>query len=390
MFAQRTAWNLEENNIAAAVNDLKATATDILDLTESNPTACHFSYPRDEILKSFCNKENLLYEPKAQGSLKAREAVCDYYAQKQITVKSENVFLTASTSEAYALLFRLLADPGDRILFPLPSYPLFQFLCDINDVELVYYSLKYDGLWRIAPRTYAEQAAVDKIKAFTIVNPNNPTGSLLRQEELQVINRFCEAQGLAIISDEVFSDFLHAGSPPHVSLASNNEVLSFTLGGLSKTLALPQMKLSWIILSGPEHLVRQARSRLEVIADMYLSVNTPVQNALPDLLSLRESIQAEICQRLRMNYDYLKGVLAGNTDRMVLNAEGGWYAVLKFPGLKHEEQLVLDLIQHDHVLVHPGYFYDFEDDGYVVLSLIVDNDVFKQGFQKLCHRMRHA
>ncbi|MBI5415716.1 MAG: pyridoxal phosphate-dependent aminotransferase, partial [Candidatus Omnitrophica bacterium] len=275
-FSHRTNWPLSSNRIAKVLDQLKKANISFIDLTESNPTRCGFGYPSGRILRPLASDKNLRYEPQPQGSLEAREAVSRYYREQGHEVAVERIFLTASTSEAYSCLFRLLVDAGQEVLFPRPSYPLFQFLGDLNDVALNYYPLAYTDHWHI-DFAQMEGCIQPATKAVVLVNPNNPTGSFIKKDELSALNRICRAKNIPVISDEVFADFAFPGSKDAVSLVNNDAVLTFVLGGLSKTLALPQMKLSWIIVSGPEELAQEACQRLEVIADTYLSVNTPVQ-----------------------------------------------------------------------------------------------------------------
>lgn len=386
MFAERTEWDMSQNEITLAIEKLKQSSVEIFDLTRSNPTRCGYTFPEDVIFQAFAKSENLIYDPQSQGMRSAREAVSAYYASKGIPVDPDNIFLTASTSEGYSLLFKLLANPGDSVLFPRPSYPLFQFLGDTNDVRIEYYSLEYHRKWMISEPDLSD--ASNPVKTFVLVNPNNPTGSIISREELSRVNQFCQSRKIAIICDEVFSDYLFPGTEDYFSLADNQDVLTFTMGGLSKTLAMPQMKLSWIVVSGPEPLVAEAKQRLEVITDTYLSVNTPVQNALASLMSLRAETQGQIQSRIACNLSTVETMIADVPQVALLKAEGGWYAVLQVEGLTNEEQWILDLIEQDQVLVHPGYFYDFEEEGYIVLSLIVDADIFREGMKRFLQRVK--
>ena len=286
-FSRRCDWELATNKVTSLYQELKNEGADIIDLTVSNPTRCGFEYPQQDILQALTHPDNLKYQADSQGLLKAREAVCRIYQEQGIAVNPQNIFLTASTSEAYSYLFRLIVNPSESVLFPSPSYPLFQFLGELNDVQLRYYSLKYDQQWIMDFESLKNEIQADS-KAVVLVNPNNPTGSYVSEAEIEQLNRLCVSEGLAIISDEVFFEFAH-DSQPHPSLAKNSEVLTFVLGGLSKTLGLPQMKLGWILLNGPGAIVSEARQKLEIIADTYLSVNAPVQHAIPVWLKFKES-----------------------------------------------------------------------------------------------------
>lgn len=361
------------------MQDAKVT---VIDLTESNPTRCGFDYPAQKILSPLAQEANLRYDPHSQGSLRARAAIADYYKSLSVEVPVERIFLTASTSEAYSYLFRLLADAGDEVLFPQPSYPLFQFLGNLNDVILNYYPLKFTDHWHI-DFLQLEESIQPNTKAVVLVNPNNPTGSFIKRNELAGLNSICQTKNIPIICDEVFMDFAFPGAKDGVSLINNDAVLTFVLGGLSKTLALPQMKLSWIIMSGPDALVNDACQRLEVIADTYLSVNTPVQNAVGDWLSSKEQFQHQVKQRTFDNLNFLEEMIKG-TGCKLLKPEGGWYAVLELPATKAcEEELILELLEKDHVFVHPGYFFDFAKEGFIVVSLLPVRKIFQEGIIRL-------
>ncbi|MCK5179604.1 MAG: pyridoxal phosphate-dependent aminotransferase [Candidatus Omnitrophica bacterium] len=386
LFSRRTNWLLESNKLTVDLECLRNKKTPILDLTESNPTCCGFSYPQDDILKSLTEENNLSYRPAPQGDLKAREAVSQYYSEKGSTVSPEGIFLTASTSEAYSYLFRLLANPSDHVLFPRPSYPLFSFLGNLNDVRMETYPLVYDGKWNIDLKN-TRHLFCDDTRVFVLVDPNNPTGSFVRRGELEELTALCRQHNTALICDEVFADFAFDGTQDRVSLLENDQVLSFVLGGVSKTLGLPQMKLSWIIINGPQDLVKKASLRLEVIADTYLSVNTPTQNALPLWLSHRKKIQEGINARIRQNYSFLKEEAKTTWDCELLATEGGWYAVLKIPDTYSEEEWALAFLNRDHVFVHPGYFFDFDNEAFIVVSLLPSEHVFQGGIKRILGRI---
>lgn len=382
-FAVRTQWELTPNTITQTLTRMKDSG-EVIDLTESNPTRCRFSFPDEKILGALTRPDNMNYRPESRGLRQAREAVAGYYRAQGFAVSPDEIFLTASTSEAYAFLFRLLADPQDRILFPSPSYPLFQFLGDLNDVELAFYPLVYNGRWQIDFDWLKEQITA-RTRAIVLVNPNNPTGSSVRPEEKDRLTALCRERGLALISDEVFWDFPFADLQERASLVANRDVLTFVLGGLSKCLGMPQMKLSWILVSGPSADVQSAVSRMEVIADTYLSVNTPVQNALPEWLPLLPQVQQEIKTRLCKNRECL---LTGGDEFECLAADGGWYSVLRIPDTISEEQFVLELLEKDRVFVHPGYFFDFEDEPHIVVSLLLPEEIFRQGIARIRERIR--
>ncbi|OGX38315.1 MAG: hypothetical protein A3D87_01920 [Omnitrophica WOR_2 bacterium RIFCSPHIGHO2_02_FULL_50_17] len=384
-FAKRTDWPLSSNRITVAMEDLRRDGAAVLDLTESNPTRCGFAFPNEMILKSLGNEDNLRYEPLPQGSVRAREAVGGYYMAKGFDVSVENIILTSSTSEAYSYLFRLLVNAGERVLFPRPSYPLFQFLGDLNDVHLDFYTLTYTDRWGMDFDQIRRNIQTDT-RALVLVNPNNPTGSFVAKKEKEWLNALCRERNLSIICDEVFGDFPLDPTAQGVSLVNNGDVLTFVLGGLSKTLGLPQMKLSWIILSGPAALVKTARERLEIIADTYLSVSAPVQNSLERWLPLKDQIQGGMRARLKRNLQFLKEKARGGPCRL-FEPEGGWYAVLKIPPTLSEEEWVLKFLRKDRVFVHPGYFFDFDDEAFIVVSLLPPEEVFEAGISRVLKRM---
>ena len=388
-FSQRTNWSLSPNPLITLFTELKTQQTEILNLTESNPTVCDFQYPSEDILRPLAQKINLHYTPDPKGNLVARKAISNDFQRKGFDIPTERIFLTASTSEAYGYLFRLLANPKDRMLFPQPSYPLFQFLGDLNDLALDFYSLRYEGSWGI-DMSFFKKLLTEKTKAILCVNPNNPTGSFVKKREQEVLNDICMKRKLSIISDEVFWDFSLTEDPQRVSFIGNKDVLTFTLGGLSKTLALPQMKLSWIIINGPDPLVKEAMARLEMIADTYLSVNTPTQNALKDWLAIKDKIQDQVLSRLKENLDYLDSQLKELKDPSFcrrLEVEGGWYAVLKIPDHFSEEEWALKFLKEDQVFIHPGYFFDFPKEAYIVVSLLISPKIFAEGLSRILKKI---
>ncbi len=376
-FSRRTEWPLVPNELSRILDHLRSTGAKIFDLTESNPTRCGFQYP-DGLTKALDQPHNLLYDPVSQGMEKARQAVCAYYAQRGFSVDEQRILLTSSTSEAYSFLLRLLLNPGENVLIPAPSYPLFQFLLELNDVAYTHYPLVYDGAWRI-DRKVLEKAVTSNTRAIILVNPNNPTGSYLQEDELDFLNALCHSQGMALISDEVFVDYGWEKNPG-VSLMGNKDVPTFVLGGLSKALALPQMKMAWIAAFGPDKLIRDAMGRLEIIADTFLSVNTPVQNAAPLWLKDR-SVQEKILERVKANRQWLEAHIPAGIK--LLSAQGGWYAIVAGDGLMDEEGFVTGLLKEEGVLVHPGYFFDFEAPGYIVLSLLPAPEIFCQAAERL-------
>jgi alanine-synthesizing transaminase len=387
MFAQRTNWNLNPNALATAVEQHRAAGKKLLDLTASNPTTCGFQYDQRAILDALQDPAALKYEPAAKGLLAAREAVAGYYAGRhrfsgnRFEVDPETIFLTTSTSEAYSYLFRLLCDPGDELLVPAPSYPLFEFLADLNEVRLVPYALVYDHGWQMDFHSL-EAALTDKTRGVLVVHPNNPTGSFVKREEAGALSMLCARRDLAVIADEVFLDYVLDRSEP-ASFAGNRAALTFTLSGLSKIAALPQMKMAWIVVSGPTPLQRDAIARLDVIADTYLSQNAPVQLATPKFLAGRCAVQEQIVSRVRENLAELDRQLAGQKVCQRLQVEGGWYAVLRVPVTRSDEELATELVKDEGVFVHPGHFYDFPSDGYLVVSLLTPTSEFKEGISRI-------
>jgi aspartate/methionine/tyrosine aminotransferase len=381
MFSNRTAWNLESNPLSKALAERIASGKPVIDLTESNPTKCGFYFEAEQILGALSDPASLQYDPVPQGLLPARNAVADYYRARGCAINVNDTFLTTSTSEAYSFLFRTLCNPGDELLIPQPGYPLFNFLADIQDVTTVRYPLIYDYGWQID--FYALQRAITpRTRGIIVVNPNNPTGHFCSADDMNRLNQLCLERELALIADEVFLDF-YFGKAILPSFASNNSALTFTMSGLSKISGLPQMKVAWLIATGPQALKQQAVARLEMIVDTYLSMNTPMQLALPVLLELRQKFQQQCMERARNNLAQLDKLLSTQKLCTRLNIEGGWYAILKVPVTGSDEELALELLNTRGVYVHPGHFYDFPADGYLVVSLITPERPFAAGMEAL-------
>jgi alanine-synthesizing transaminase len=380
MFASRTNWNLKPNRLAEALEQHKSSGRRLLDLSGSNPTECGFKYDAPSIMRSLCAPASLQYHPDPKGLKSARQAVSDYYAEHGDDVAVEDLVLTASTSEAYSFIFRLLCNPGDELLIPTPGYPLFDFLADVNDVKLIHYPLFYDHGWHIDVHAL-KQAITPRTRGIIVVHPNNPTGHFTRQEEIAQLNQICSANQMAIIADEVFLDFSLGAAQK--SFATNTGALTFTMSGISKISGLPQMKFAWLAVSGPEAEKREALARLEMIADTYLSLNAPIQLAAPVLLQQRKQFQQQLTARVRANLTELDSQLAGNQHVSRLAVEGGWYAVLRIPVTRPDEELAIELLQTHDVYLHPGHFYDFPGEGYLVLSLIAPEWDFKEGARRV-------
>lgn len=388
MFSKRTGWHLEENAYAQALRRHRDGGRTILDLTASNPTTCGFAYDHHAILAALSDPVSLGYDPEPKGLLKPREAVARYYADKNppTRVDPENLILTTGTSEAYSFLFRLLCNPGDEVLVAQPSYPLFDFLADIQDVRLRPFQFVYDHGWQIDFHTL-QKAVTDRTRAILLVHPNNPTGHFTGENEAEQLNSLCERRGLALIVDEVFLDYevasASANRKRHGSFAANARVLTAVLSGLSKIAALPQMKLGWIAANGPATLLRDSLARLEVIADTYLSLSAPLQHALPALLAQRQAMHRQLMSRIQENLSNLDAQLANQKIVSRLEIEGGWYAVLRLPSTRSDEEIAIELLGEHSVLVHPGHFYDFSGDGHVIVSLLTPAAEFKQGISEL-------
>ena len=386
MFSSRLPGNLRPNRLSERLAAKRRSGAAILDLTESNPTAANFAYPAEAILQALADARSLRYEPSPAGLPEAREAVADYYAARGQAVEPERILLTASTSEAYSYLFKLLADPGDEVLVPRPSYPLCAFLADLESVRIVPYPLVYHGTWALDLDALA-RAVTPRTRAIVLVNPNNPTGSFLKKDERKEMLRLCAERNLALLSDEVFADYSFKPDARRVeSLADVEEVPTFCLSGLSKVAGLPQMKAGWMVLAGPSAERAAVRERLELIADTYLSVGTPVQHALPQLLALGAGIREQIAGRVRGNLAFLQSAVEG-TACCALDVEGGWYAILQVPRTRSEEDWCLELLDQDGVLVQPGFFYDFDSEAFLVVSLLPPPDTFQEGIRRLLARV---
>jgi hypothetical protein len=381
MFSSRLPAALSPNAITRAVTTLRARGVPLLDLTETNPTAVGLAYPPD-VLAPLASRAGERYAPHPLGLPAAREAVAAEYGRGGTPVDPARVMLTASTSEAYAILFKLLCDPGDEVLVPQPSYPLFESLTRLEAVRARPYRLDYHGHWAI-DRQSVEHALTPRTRAILVVSPNNPTGSMLRADDREWLASWCRDRGAAIVADEVFADYPLRPRPGAASCLGEARALTFVLGGLSKSAGLPQVKLGWIAASGPEPEIGRALERLDVIGDAYLSVSTPVQVAAPALIEAGRGIRASIQRRLSANLSCLERMAGRGSAVSLLAPEGGWSAVLRVPATQPEEALVLRLLNDAQVLVHPGYFFDFAGEAFLVLSLLPDSAVFEEAVQRL-------
>ncbi len=369
------------------MDEKRAAGDTILDLTESNPTVAGFDYPADAILSALADPRSIRYEPAAAGMPFARAAVSEYCSGRTTRpVSPDRVLLTASTSEAYAFVFKLLVDPSGEVLVPSPSYPLFDYLAALDSVRVVQYPLVYNGAWKIDFDALSRLVNT-RTRAIVLVNPNNPTGSFLKQQELGPLLALCREHNLALISDEVFADYSFDDNAGLVrSLTGVDEVLTFCLSGLSKVAALPQLKLGWIVTGGPSGDREKASAGLELIADTYLSVSAPVQWAAPVLLGLRSHLQQQILARVRANRAFLASRIGPNSPWSLLGTEGGWYAILEAPRIQSEEDWALNLLSADGVLVQPGFFFDFEREAFLIISLLAAEDVFRDGICRILAR----
>jgi aspartate/methionine/tyrosine aminotransferase len=386
----RTGWNLRPNRIATLAAERRARGARILDLTESNPTKAGIEVPGDAIQGALSEPGSLVYAPEPRGMASARQAVARWYEREGFAVSPERLVLTASTSEAYAWLFKLLCDPGDEVIVPAPSYPLFEFLATLESVVLRTVPLEHDGRFRL-DLAALERAIGPRTRAVVVVHPGNPTGAFLQKDELAALDDLCRRRDLAIVSDEVFWVY---GSAPDarragvVALATG--ALSFSMSGLSKPAGLPQLKCGWIVVGGAAPLAEAALERLEMIADTYLSVGTPVQVGLDRLLVLGDEVRKHIQGRALANRTRLERAVAAAPALSLLPAEGGWYAVVRIPLVKTEEEWVLALLGEDGVLVQPGYFFDFPMRGLLVVSLLTPEDELEEGIGRIVERARRA
>lgn len=381
-YSHRLSWPVSSNAVTRLIEAKRSARVPLIDLTVSNPTQVFANYPHLAIRSAYAKVVDFAYRPDPFGRYESRLAVVDYYGRHGILISPEQLILTASTSEAYSILFKLFCDPGDEILTPIPSYPLFEYLAALEAVRAVPYRLFYDCGWFIDFASLMEQIS-PRTRAIVVVNPNNPTGSHLRKSEAEALFKLARQHALPVISDEVFTDYSYVSDADRVAtLIGHDSVLSFSLNGLSKSAGMPQMKLGWIAVNGPEPDRQAARQRLELILDSYLSVATPVQCALPDLMKIGEAVQQEIVSRSRQNLSLLNDLLTGGVARP-LHAEGGWSAIIQLPNTLSEEMWVTRLVTEQQVIVHPGYFFDMPSEAYVVVSLITPLEDFGDGISRL-------
>ena len=385
MFSKRFDYNTEENKLSKLLSDKKKSGIKLLDLTESNPTKAGFNYQNEKILESISHPDSLLYNPNPKGLLSARTSIKSYYKNFGVNINEENIFLASATSEAYSFVFKLLTDPFDEILIPSPGYPLFSFISELESVSIKYYNLKYFGLdgFKIDFNSLNSQLS-DKTKAIVVVNPNNPTGNYLKKNDLNELIKICKNKNISLICDEVFLDFnIDKEKDEIISTSGVNEIQTYTLSGISKVCGLPQLKLSWIIINGQKEICEVAKTKLEIIADTYLSVGTPIQLALQALLENRFYIQKQISDRIKSNYNFLKTIFPNDDRISILKTEGGWYSILRISENVDEEKLAFDLLDKQNVYIHPGYYFDFEEEGCIIVSLLTQQNTIKEGITRI-------
>jgi hypothetical protein len=384
MRSSRLPSNLDANPLARAVAEIRRRGGAIVDLTESNPTRVGLAYQPD-LLAPLADPAGLLYDPQPLGLWTARVAVAADFRRRGIAISADRVAITASTSEAYALLFKLWCNPGDVVLVPRPSYPLFEHLTELESIVAAPYDLEYHGSWRIDLPS-VDRALGPRVRAILVVSPNNPTGSFLHRDDLSALTSVCLERGCALVGDEVFADYPLDPAPDATSVLGQAEVLTASLGGLSKSAGLPQVKLGWIGFGGPAAAVDEALAGYEIVADTYLSASTPVQVAAPALIERGAAIREQIQARIRGNLDGLRARVQTFPSVDVLRVEGGWSAVVQVPSIGNEESLALDILTSAGVLVHPGFFFDFSREAFVVVSLLVQPGVFASAIERVLGR----
>jgi alanine-synthesizing transaminase len=378
-FSRRTSWHRQQNKLTTLYEHLLSQGRPIFDLTISNPTKCGFDY--SSIVPLNISTSSLIYNPDPRGLLSARQSISRYYYENNVTVAPENIFLTSGSSEGYSHLFKLLCNPGDTVLVPRPSYPLFDYIAELNDVRLAHYNLNYDGEWQIDLDTIstALNESHTPVRAIIFVHPHNPTGMFLKLGEYRSIKDIAIKHGLALIVDEVFIDFpFNADERRLPSSVDEKDILTFTINGISKSFGLPQMKIGWIVVGGAAGMIVEATARLEIICDTFLSVNIPMQAILPDLIGGALVVRRQILDRIFSNYNFLVDAIGKNHSCTVLGTEGGWCGVLRIPSIKSDEQWSLELLENKGVYVQPGYFFDFPGEGYLVLGLLMAPPIFQK------------
>lgn len=386
MFSTRFDWQAPPNALSTLLERKRASGQTIIDLTQSNPTRVGLAYDQAAILAALSKPAAMVYEPDAGGLASARRAVAGYYRAKGCAMSPDHIFLTASTSEAYSHLFKLLGDADDEVLIPSPGYPLLAYLARLEGLRAVAYPLRYDWTTGWGVDIELLEALINsKTRAVIVVSPNNPTGSYLKQGECAAMDAICRRHHLALIVDEVFADYPGPQAPDdhYETVAGQTGALTFVLNGFSKILGLPQIKLGWIAVSGQAAAVADACQCLEALLDFYLSVATPVQHGVDDLLGLRGAVQRQILGRVEANSRHLHKLTARTANCRMLKREGGWYAVVEIDDDISDEQRAVRLLDRHDTLIHPGFFYDFHREGFVVVSLLPRPETFRKGVANL-------
>jgi aspartate/methionine/tyrosine aminotransferase len=383
MFSSRTDWDVHPSAHFSLLQEKRSNGEQVIDLTESNPTRCGITSPAP-LFETESLQRSLVYEPDPKGLVAARQTIAAWYNKQHRPVEPEQIVLTASTSEAYSFLLRLLCNVDEAVATPRPSYPLFEYLCRLHDVACRHYGLAYDGEWYIDIGSL-EETLTRGAKALILVHPNNPTGSYIKSDERKRILKLAASHGTVLIVDEVFHSFPFGNDTRRAgSFAGTPDILTFTVNGLSKLVALPQMKLAWTVVSGPREEVKAALGRLEIISDTYLSVGTPVQQALGSILEQQGVRSSRVLERVRGNYAELQRIVAGDSPITVFRCEGGWNAILRLPATRSDEAWALRLLQSENVLAHPGHLFDCEIGSCVVLSLLSEPQLFSEGVHRMC------
>ncbi len=391
MFSDRFDWDQGSNTLSLLLGDKQRRGETVVDLTESNPTRVGLAYDDDDILAALSHSGSMEYAPDPRGLSIARQAIAKYYRERGALIDTDALFLTAGTSDAYSILFKLLGNPGDEVLIPRPGYPLLSYLARLDSLRACFYPLRYDSAegWSI-DLDVLQALITPQTRAIVLIDPNNPTGSYVKQTEWKKIDAMCRRHDLALIVDEVFYDYGAGGTAGIMPVHPYRfESLTFVLNGFSKLVGLPQLKLAWIVVGGEYGLSSAARSHLETLLDFYLSVATPVQHAAERLLVRRHAIQQQILSRIEANSRFLEERIASTGNCRVLQREGGWYAVVDILDMVSDEVRVIQLLKHDNTLVHPGFFYDFNREGFVVVSLLPGEDIFRSGASRLIRRYGH-
>jgi alanine-synthesizing transaminase len=383
MFSSRTDWDFRTSPLYTIVQKMRAEGMSILDLTESNPTKCGLQYPVDSLIPDSALKKSVEYEPDPKGLIDARRAIAQWYGRQGVSVDPSCIVLTSGTSEAYSFLLKLLCNPHDAIAVPKPGYPLFDYLARLHDVNCHQYRLAYDGEWHIDQHSL-DDAISGNARAIVLIHPNNPTGSFVKIQERDDLLKTSRGRGIPLIVDEVFGSFAFARDESRAeSFAGTQETLTFTVNGISKLIGLPQLKLAWIVVSGPPDLCSDALERLEIISDTFLSVGTPAQHALASLLEGSDTANNRIKERVRANWIFLSNALPSDSPASIFECEGAWNAILRLPATQSDEDWATELLRSQYVLTHPGRLFDCEAPACIVVSLLLLPAEFSEGIKRI-------